>query len=180
MTWWLMFVRFTGIIQNFRVYCASCLRSFSKWNTFKKHLSRGCSLQVPEDSSADSERTHDLDPTTSLDDFSAFSSSEDVLDHNSLDTPSQEWHEAAYILYIKENHVMTQAAIDTILPHTNQLFLSLLESVSRELRTKLSDEAMGFVEQAHSNVLPLFSNLSTTYQQVTYRGSSSENSFPLL
>ncbi len=60
---------------------------------------------------------------------------------------------------------MTQTAIDTILPHTNQLFLSLFESVSRELRTKLSDEAMGFVEQAHSNVLPLFSNLSTSYLQ---------------
>ena len=102
---------------NFQVYCASCLRSFSKWNTFKKHRARDCNLQIHEsDSSADPEHTHNSDLTTSLDDSSALEG------HNSLDAPSQEWHEAAYILYIKENHVITQAAIDTILPHTNQLF----------------------------------------------------------
>ena len=44
---------------NFQVYCASWLRSFSKWNTFKKHLSRGWNLQIREsDTSAHSERTH--------------------------------------------------------------------------------------------------------------------------
>ena len=165
MNWWLMahVCKIHRYHPNFQVYCASCLRSFSKWNTFKKHLSRGCNLQIHEpDSSADPERTHDLDLTTLLDDSSTL---EGMVDHNSLDTPSQEWHEAAYILYIKENHVITQAAIDTILPHTNQLFSSLLERVSSELKTKLSDEAMEFVEQAHSHVLPMFSNLSTCYLQ---------------
>ena len=34
-----------------------------------------------------------------------------------------------------------------------------------ELKTKLSDEAMEFVEQAHSHVLPMFSNLSSCYLQ---------------
>ena len=58
--------------------------------------------------------------------------------------------------------MITQAAIDTILP---QLFLSLLERVSNELKTKLSDEAMEFVEQAHSHVLPMFSILSMCYLQ---------------
>lgn len=131
-----------------------------KWNTYKKHLSHGCSRQVHQDSSVDSESTHHLEPTS--DDFSASNSTEDdLLDCNSLATPSQNWHEAAYILYIKENHVITQSAINTILPHTNQLFSSLLDSVSRQLITNLSEEAMKFVEQAHSNVLPLFSSLST-------------------
>ena len=150
---------------NFLVYCSSCFRSYSKWNTYKKHLSRGCSLQVHQDSSVDSEGTHHLEPTTS-DEFSASNSIEDgLLDCNSLATPSQDWHEAAYILYIKENHVITQNAINTILPHTNQLFSSLLDSVSRQLRANLSEEAMKFVEQAHSNVLPLFSSLSTPHLQ---------------
>ena len=142
---------------NFQVYCASCLRSYSKWTTYKKHLSRGCSVKINEDPPAESS-TLDLSPT--VDSFG-----EDTLDDNSVVIPSQEWLEAAYILYIKENHVVTQSAIDTILPHTNQLFESLLEKVSRELKTKLSDEAMDFVQQAHRNVLPLFSSLSTSYLQ---------------
>ena len=159
MNWWLV-CKIHRYHPNFQVYCASCLRSFSKWNTFKKHLSRGCNLQIHEsDTSAHPERTHDLDLTTLLDDSSTL---EGMVDNNSLDIPSQEWHEAAYILYIKKNHVITQAAIDTILPHTNQLFLSFPERVSSELKTKLS---MEFVEQAHSHVLPMFSNLSTCYLQ---------------
>ena len=126
---------------NFQVYCASCLRSYSKWNTFKKHISRGCSLQVNQDSSADSDGTHDhLNPTTFHDISVSSSLGEGSLDCNSFATPSQEWHEAAYILYIKENHIITQTAIDTILPHTNQLFSSLLESISRELKMKLPKE----------------------------------------
>ena len=123
---------------NFQVYCASCLRSYSNWNSFKKHLSRGCSLQVHRDHSEGSVDTsptsHDFDPSSPGD-------PEELLCSNSLATPSQQWHEAAYLLYIKEKHVITQAAIDTILPHTNQLFSSLLGSVSRELKTKLPKEA---------------------------------------
>ena len=61
--------------------------------------------------SADPEHTHDSDLTSLLIDSSTL---EGMFDHNSLDTPSQEWHEAPYILYIKENHVITQTAIDTI------------------------------------------------------------------
>ena len=38
---------------NFLFYCSSCLRSNSNWNVhiIKKHVSRGCSPQVHEDSS---------------------------------------------------------------------------------------------------------------------------------
>lgn len=27
---------------NFLIYCSSCLRSFKVWDTYKKHLYRGC------------------------------------------------------------------------------------------------------------------------------------------
>ena len=154
---------------NFRVYCATCLRSYSKWVSFKKHLSRGCSLQVNQELSRSSS-SEDTQEATASHDLSGNISPEDdihVVD-NSLSTPSQEWQEAAFILYIKEKHVITQAAIDTILPHANQLFSSLMARISKELRTKLPREAMEVVEQAHSNVLPLFSNLSTRYRQLKY------------
>ena len=90
----------------------------------------GCSLQVNQELSRSSS-SEDTQEATASHDLSGNISPEDdihVVD-NSLSTPSQEWQEAAFILYIKEKHVITQAAIDTILPlNVLQLYLHVIES----------------------------------------------------
>jgi hypothetical protein len=153
-----MFVGFTGIVLTFKLVPLACVHSLSGTHSRNTCLVAAICKCTKIPLLILSAHTIWIRSTISR-------TSEDILDHNSLDAPSQEWHEAAYILYIKENHVKTQAAIDTILPHTNELFSFLLEKVSSELKTKLSDEAMEFVEQTHSHVLPMFSNLSTRYLQ---------------
>lgn len=150
---------------NFLVYCSNCLRSYRKWDSYRKHLSRGCGLNTsctdqlinlppPVDSNSD------VDPMTDINSGSPLE-----RETNEVQAVSQKWHEAAFILTIKEKYAVSQTAIDHTLFSVNELISSVLKVVLGQLKGKLSVESMEIITQVLKDAFPLFSGLSTAYLQ---------------
>ena len=109
--------------SRFNVYCKSCFRSYSKWESYRKHVQRGCkvmpcsTVDVASSSSFQPESDLGIDFGPSLD-----------LSRTDIDTltpVSDKWHKATFILSIKEKHILSQVAIDHVLS-TKKLFVSAL------------------------------------------------------
>lgn len=78
---------------RFNVYCKSCFRSYTKWESYRKHIQRGCKIMpcstvnVASSSSLQLESNdEDIDVDSSL-----------VSNSNSMPV-SEKWHEARFIL----------------------------------------------------------------------------------
>ena len=104
---------------NFHVYCAFCLRSYHSLPSYRKHISRGCvQVQQQDDHGAIAEDEQEME-------VGQWSSEEDAEQSVNLqqdhDQISQQWHEARFILSIKEKYVLSQAAVDTVLFSTTEL-----------------------------------------------------------
>lgn len=69
---------------------------------------------------------------------------------------------------MKEQHVVSQAAIDHVLSSTTTLVSSLLDSILSEFRSLEPEEVVAMVEQRVTDVKSMFSGLSTSYQQQKY------------
>ena len=147
---------------NFHVYCSSCLRSYHTLSSFRKHISRGCvQVQQENDRSANGEDELEME----LEHW--HSEGSEVRLNFQQETP-QQWHAARFILSIKEKHVLSQAATDTILFSTTELLSSLLDETLASLRQNLPEEWMQLVQQQLSERRTLFSGLSTPYLQQKY------------
>ena len=84
---------------RFHVYCKSCLRSYTKWDSYRKHIQRGCKTvlsEQPEPSSPTRVAYLVEDMEVCLLPY------EQSMTTESEAVPRQQWHEAAYTLQIKE------------------------------------------------------------------------------
>ena len=151
---------------NFHVYCASCLRSYHTLSSFRKHVSRGCRTSaVVEDQNYVTNDCPDED--MELED-SASGAEPRAYDTVAQDRLSQQWHEARFILSIKERHGLSQAAVDQVLSSTTELVSALLDGICSALKQELPEEWMQLVEKRICETRTLFSDLSSPYFQEKY------------
>lgn len=147
---------------RFLIYCSMCLRSYTKWDSYRKHIQRGCSVihQEPEDT-----RGNDFPHEN-----------EEIGDPCLNEQPeyeaqlvSQEWLEAKYILNIKEKYILSQVAIDHVLASTKLLVSDILDGIIRDVCGSIPfDTVEVFKEKAGTVNRSLFENLSTAFLQRKY------------
>ena len=148
---------------NFHVYCESCLRSYTKWDSYKKHRSRGCK--------GGQRASHVL--TGEAEDLSMSIADNDPVDDDDGDAPMprppQQWHEAAFILSVKEQHVLSQAAVDHVISSAKSLVSNVFDVLLNTLTDRLPEDSMKVVkEQVQQVDESLFGGLLTSYQQEKY------------
>ena len=151
---------------KFQVYCSACGRSFTKLESLRKHKYRssGCSSQSGLRDCTLLPRLRTPDP-------------DDEMPNNGLEgldpvpqCPSTKWQAAAFILSIKEKHMLSQAAIDTVLSSTTSLVGTLLQGVLTGLRD-LPEEVKTVLDEKMSEgafEMQPFEGLGTAYLQKKY------------
>ena len=151
----------------FHVYCKSCLRSYTKWDSYRKHVQRGCNAIPIEDS------VHQLAPTNyplTYEDELDFSMEPELLTTAKDYNVEDDWHEAVYILNIKEKYLLSQVAVDQVLSCTKQLVSDILAGVVNNIRgSDVSSSIMNVIENEifHINS-SLFKRVSTASLQKNY------------
>ena len=158
---------------NFLIYCSTCSRSFTKLDSFKKHKSRSSECSYKEDQpsltppalSTAPDHNNGMSPTSNCDggDSSSF-----VLAPRPQST---KWRAATFILGIKEKHLISQAAVDTVLLSTTSLVNGLLQDVVTGLREELPEggkEVLDKKIREGSFDLQPFRGLETAYLQGKY------------
>ena len=147
---------------RFNVSCKSCLRSFTKWDSYRKHVQQSCTVHsvapyVPASSVALSLPTSDCEEE----------SDHGVFIESSI---SREWHEASFILNIKEQCVVSQVAIDRMLTFTKDLVSDILSQTAKDIADIVPDTAtMKLVENQLDQVnKSLFTGLSSAYLQKAF------------
>ncbi len=85
---------------------------------------------------------------------------------DALEDCSQKWHEAAFILAIKEKYGVSQVAIDHALSSVNELASAVVKIVLAKLKRKLPAQSVELVTQLFNEAFPLFTDLSTSYLQM--------------
>ena len=63
-------------------------------------------------------------------------------------TISQQWHEARFILGIKEQHVVSQAAVDHIISSTTTLVSTLLDGITAGVHSTDPQELLKVIEES--------------------------------
>ena len=134
---------------NFHVNCKSCLRSYFNWESYRKHVQRGCRTmpgsEVSHASSMD-EIACDNEDTMEVSDFE---SSQSTSSYPAL--LSRDWHEAAFILKIKEQYVLSQVAVDEVLSSTKVLMSEILSDVLDSVRGRVPNDTMQFAARGESD-----------------------------
>lgn len=150
---------------RFLVYCKSCLRSYTKWDSYRKHLQRGCEIMP----------TSTVDSTAGIN--SLLTNDIDVQDPSVVDDEeesrpmpaSRQWHEAAYIISIKEKHVLAQVAVDQVLSATSSFVAEVLSGLMDEIRDSASVNTMRILEKKVKDIKDnLFKGVSSGFLQKQY------------
>ena len=82
---------------------------------------------------------------------------------------SRDWHEAAFILKIKEQYVLSQVAVDQVLSSTKILMSEVLSEMLDSVRDRVPTDTMQLLEEKVTGTnQSLFSGLSTAYLQQKY------------
>lgn len=144
---------------RFNVSCKSCLRSFTKWDSYRKHMQRSCTVRsvascIPAPSAPLSLPTSDC---------------EEEPEHGVLieSSVSHEWHEASFILNIK--CVVSQVAIDRMLTFTKDLVSDILSQMAKDIADIVPDTAMKVIENRLDQInKSLFKRLSSAHLQKTF------------
>ena len=152
---------------KFHVYCKSCLRSYTKWDSYRKHVQRGCE-------SMPSSITQD--PVTITEGYSGNDGQEDhesgmeLEDANLGPRPvSRQWHDAAYILNIKEKYILSQAAIDQLLSATAAFVTNILSDLLNEVSDCVPIDILHKLEEkVRKTNDTLFNGVSTAFLQRKY------------
>ena len=121
---------------NFLIYCSKCSRSFTKLESFQKYKLRSsqclCSNVTFRKTPTSPGPSDDMS-TTNYDSEESLASS--VVPRGL----SMKWRAAMYIMEIKEKHLLSQAAVDTVISSTTSLVNGLLQGVLTELREELPE-----------------------------------------
>lgn len=155
--------------SRFHIYCESCLRSYTKWDSYRKHVQRGCSI-MPS--------SMVVDPITSAPSSSVFTDEHDrevfdvmeTDDHQPDAVISQkDWHEATYVLNIKEKYVLSQVAVDQVLSSTKTLVSDILSQLLDDVRSSVPAATMQLLDnKAFQISSALFSRISSASMQKKY------------
>ena len=152
---------------RFLVHC-ECLRSFKKWNTFLKHLQRGCSAVQ---NSASNSFSQSSENTLSDQGFDASDSDGQITRPCEREVPDKQWQQAAYILSIKERYGLTQVAVDHVITSTKVLLIDVFAQLVSRMSSSnhLSPDGLQYLEEECKRISDqLFENLSTPYLQQKY------------
>ena len=142
------------------------MRSYKKLSAYRKHISRGCTIPVVEDITTEQ---RSLRPSSS--DLPEGDTYDTLINGDpGVENPiiSQQWHEARFILGIKEQHVISQAAVDHIVSSTTTLVSTLLDSITASVHSTDPHELLKVIEERVCDAKAMFSGLSTSYQQQKY------------
>ena len=151
---------------NFIVYCTSCLRSFTKWDSFRKHMYRGCKGIEPTPGNKETvSQVEIFEHMPEMTDGGGDLLSKEVVP---TDVPLK-WHAATFILSIREHHLLPQVAVDTVVSSTTSLMSNVLGDILHDLRESLPIEAVETLDRKAEdglfNASHLFEGLSTPYLQ---------------
>lgn len=149
---------------RFHVYCRSCLRSYKKWGSYRKHVERGCKM-IPSMVTVSDDTAEELEVDT-IEETSE--TGQQHLDVH-LNDASRQWHEAAYVLSIKEKHVLPQVAVDRVLSSTRDLVSEVLTGIMNDIRGSIPANSMSLIEEkVDSTKDTLFEAVSTAFLQNKY------------
>lgn len=150
---------------RFHIYCESCLRSYTKWDSYRKHIQRGCCVVSP---------TADMSVTNSPpgDDYGnrdEFDTEEQPQSPTASVVVQEDWHEAAYILNIKERYVLSQVAVDQVLACTRTLVSDVLSGVLDDVRADVPSDTVQLLENRVDFINDtLFKHLASAALQKKY------------
>lgn len=152
---------------RFHIYCKSCLRSYTKWDSYRKHVQRGCNATPT--SALINPGAGEITPSGTSDE-------NDIDAVNEIDNGyepdivcQKDWHEALYILHIKEKYILSQSAVDHILLSTKTLVSDILNEILDDIQYTIPTNIMHLLQKkvAHINST-LFEHLSTAPMQKKY------------
>lgn len=82
---------------------------------------------------------------------------------------SRQWHEAAYILSIKEKHILAQATVDEILATTKLFISDILSDLMKNIRGNTPVDTMCMIENEVQCINDsIFKGISTEFLQKEY------------
>ena len=148
---------------QFLVNCKRCLRSYTKWDSYRKHIQRGCTdVSIPCGTSAVLCDSGD-------ENIEDFCENEGSFEQPPDSEACQRWHEAAFILKVKEQYVVSQAVIDHLLPATKELVSNILSGVLSKIQDQIPIDSLKLLEDEikHANTT-LFHGLESAFLQKTF------------
>ena len=158
-----MYAEYTDMILGFTFTVKSCLRSYTKWESYRKHVQRGCAI-MPSSSVVDHASSSIITPPV-VDDIS--------MDEEELPpgccNDAQDWYEAAYVLKIKEQHILCQVALDQIVSCTRTLVSDILNKTLNDVQDFLPANALQVFENSIAKTnSSLFKHLTSAALQKKY------------
>ena len=154
---------------SFHVYCKTCLRSYTKWDSYRKHVQRGCKIMPTgtQELGTSDEPSEDLTADVDSDTIQPEPMDFERPHHN--DVYPEKWHEALYILNLKEQFSLSQVAVDHVLASTTALVSGLLKEILDSIKDHVATDTMGLLEETTKNtVTSLFKGVSTSFLQKKY------------
>ena len=150
---------------RFHIYCESCLRSYTKWDSYRKHVQRGCSIVSNGGTS-----TANSQPDSDQNDNGNESDIENQP-HSPVASVAveEDWHEALYLLNIKEQHILSQVAVDHVLACTRTLVSDVLSGILEDVRASEPGTTVQVLENKIDSISgALFKRLSSAALQRKY------------
>lgn len=96
----------------------------------------------------------------------------DLSNHDSSVSPSansQKWHEAVFVLSIKETHALSQAAVDDVLSNTTIFVSETLSKLVENVRDEIPADVAQLLEmKVNETSNDLFKGLTTSFLQKKY------------
>lgn len=90
-------------------------------------------------------------------------------DHGSLVVWQKDWFEAAYILNLKEQYVLSQVAVDKVISCTKELVSDILKRLMDDVRGSVPSTIVKLLEDRVENISKsLFEHLSSASLQKSY------------
>ena len=157
---------------RFHIYCKYCLRSYKKWDSYRKHLHRGCSeiVSIPQ---INSHEANEDDVKESNED-SVDTSNEDHVEvlstldpgYANLNSLEHKMQEAIFVLGIKEQHALSQSAVDQVVSSTSVLVSDLFSSIISNVNKAIPPNYVKVIEEEMMDTRKaLFNGISTAFQQ---------------
>ena len=142
---------------NFKVFCSSCPRSFTKINSLQKHYYRQHkTLDVEEDGNVEENGVN----------------FEEVFEEATARSEMQH-HAAKFILCAKAKGMLTQTALDMVKDSAKNLLSEYLDIVKKSLIAEINDNADQVFEFSQDmeelfSADSIFDELDSEYQQRSY------------
>ena len=151
---------------NFHVYCELCLRSYTKWDSYRKHLQRGCSAIHSTTLDSPTYPEVDTDEIAS-ENWDRMEQDTSVAEENVI--IQDDWYEAKYILNIKEKYILSQVAVDQIISSTKTLVSDILGGITDTIQGSVPLDVMELIQNEIDKVnTTLFQRLSSAALQKKY------------